>query len=190
MKENTSRLEAFSDAVFAIIITISVLNIHVPADASLHSLVKLIPAFLVYLISFQTVGTYWNNHHNLLPANTKITASVMWANLFLLFSLSLIPFSTGWVGQHIGKPWPTAFYSFVFLLCAISSLLLIWAINAQKINRSKSSLTLKNDWKIIATFILNFIGACVAVFVPLIAYICILLVAFIWLIPDRLSSKL
>ncbi|MBV9454875.1 MAG: DUF1211 domain-containing protein, partial [Rubrobacter sp.] len=114
----TARLEAFSDGVMAIIITITVLTIRVPDDATFSSLIALLPIFLIYIWSFQTVGTYWNNHHHLMRATSGVNAGVMWTNLHLLFWLSLIPFATEWLGDHVGEPWPTAVYCAVLLFAA------------------------------------------------------------------------
>ena len=116
----TSRLEAFSDGVLAIIITIMVLELKVPHDASLSALSHLWPVFVSYVLSFTYVGIYWNNHHHMLQASQTVTGGVLWANLHLLFWLSLLPFTTGWMGEnHFGK-WPTVLYGTNLLLCAIA----------------------------------------------------------------------
>src|SRR5215207_2513757 len=114
------RLEAFSDGVLAIIITIMVLEMKVPHSDTLASLQPLWPVFLSYLLSFVNVGIYWNNHHHLLQATERVTAGAMWANHHLLFWLSLIPFATGWMGQNHFDPAPTAVYGFVLLMCAVA----------------------------------------------------------------------
>ncbi len=115
---DTARLEAFSDGLMAIIITITVLSIRVPADATFSSLISVLPIFLIYMWSFQIVGTYWNNHHHLMRAASGVNAGVMWTNLHLLFWLSLIPSATEWLGGHVGEPWPTAVYCAVLLFAA------------------------------------------------------------------------
>lgn len=117
---NKSRLEAFSDGVLAIIITIMVLEIKAPEDDSFESLKALIPVFLSYVLSFVYVGIYWNNHHHILQVVKRINGSILWSNLFLLFWLSLIPFATSWIGEHHFLAVPMSIYGFVLLMCAIA----------------------------------------------------------------------
>ncbi len=117
---NKSRLEAFSDGVLAIIITIMVLEIKAPEDDSFESLKALIPVFLSYVLSFVYVGIYWNNHHHMLQVVKRINGSILWSNLFLLFWLSLIPFATSWIGEHHFLAVPMSIYGFVLLMCAIA----------------------------------------------------------------------
>src|ERR1700722_20436646 len=118
------RLEAFSDGVFAIIITITVLDLKIPHDASLAALRAALPEFLSYALSFTYVGIYWTNHHHMLQATRQVNGAVRWANLLLLFWLSLSPFVTGWLGENPGSPWPTALYGADFFLSGISFLIL------------------------------------------------------------------
>src|SRR4249920_3471460 len=115
-----ARLEAFSDGVIAIIITIMVLEMKVPHGDSLESLAPLIPVFLSYVLSFVYVGIYWNNHHHMLHACTKVSGSVLWANLHLLFWLSLFPFATGWMGENHFAPVPSAIYGVVLMMAALA----------------------------------------------------------------------
>src|ERR1700740_2129802 len=122
------RLEAFSDGVIAIIITIMVLDLHVPHDTSLAGLRPAIPTFLSYALSFVFVGIYWNNHHHLLHATQKVNGTSLWANLHLLFWLSLVPFVTGWMGENHFTTIPTALYGFVLLMCSIAYYLLTRAL--------------------------------------------------------------
>ncbi len=117
---NKSRLEAFSDGVLAIIITIMVLEIKAPEDYSFESLQHLIPVFLSYVLSFVYVGIYWNNHHHMLQVVKRINGSILWSNLFLLFWLSLIPFATSWIGEHHFSAVPMSIYGLVLLMCAIA----------------------------------------------------------------------
>ena len=117
---NKSRLEAFSDGVLAIIITIMVLEIKAPEDDSFESLQHLIPVFLSYVLSFVYVGIYWNNHHHMLQVVKRINGSILWSNLFLLFWLSLIPFATSWIGEHHFSAVPMSIYGLVLLMCAIA----------------------------------------------------------------------
>ena len=116
-----ARLEAFSDGVLAIIITIMVLELKVPHGEDLASLQPLVPVFLSYVLSFVYLGIYWNNHHHMLHATRKVTGAILWANLHLLFWLSLVPFVTGWMGENHFAAAPTALYGFVLLMAAISS---------------------------------------------------------------------
>src|SRR5512139_312939 len=120
----TNRLEAFSDGVLAIIITIMVLELKVPHDASLAALEALWPVFFSYILSFVYVGIYWNNHHHMMHVTERVSGSVLWANLHLLFWLSLLPFSTGWMGENHFARWPTMAYGANLLLCAAAYFLL------------------------------------------------------------------
>src|SRR5487761_2754023 len=122
------RLEAFSDGVIAIIITIMVLELKVPHDASIAALAPLIPVFLSYVLSFVYVGIYWNNHHHMLHVSKNVTGSILWANLHLLFWLSLFPFATGWMGENRFAPTPTAGYGLVLLMAASAYFILQRAI--------------------------------------------------------------
>ena len=124
----TDRLEAFSDGVLAVIITIMALGLRSPSGPDLHSLSQRLPALLVYILSFTFLGIYWNNHHHLLRAATRINAAVMWSNLFLLFWLSLIPVLTEWVARYYRSSWPAASYGFVGLAAAIAFTALMRAI--------------------------------------------------------------
>src|SRR6187200_2441071 len=117
---NKSRLEAFSDGVIAIIITIMILEIKAPESNSFESLISVIPAFLSYVLSFAYVAIYWNNHHHMLQVTKKVNGSVLWANIFLLFWLSLIPFGTSWIGSQNFSAVPMSLYGFILLMCAIS----------------------------------------------------------------------
>src|SRR6185312_12761289 len=132
-----NRIEAFSDGVLAIIITIMVLELHVPTSADISELQRLYPIFLTYILSFIYLGIYWNNHHHLLKAARKTTGSMMWANLHLLFWLSLFPFATGWMGENNFMPAPTAIYGAVLLMAAIAYYILQTFIVAQHGHGSK-----------------------------------------------------
>src|SRR5712664_3338141 len=128
----TGRLEAFSDGVIAIIITIMVLEMKVPHGSVLIDLAPLLPVFLSYVLSFVYVGIYWNNHHHMLHASSKVTGPVLWANLHLLFWLSLFPFATGWMGENHFAPWPSACYGIVLLMAAGAYWILEQAIIASE----------------------------------------------------------
>src|SRR5690349_3227445 len=142
-----NRLEAFSDGVLAIIITIMVLELKVPHGSDLASLKPLLPVFLSYILSFIYVGIYWNNHHHLLHATQKISGGVLWANLHLLFWLSLFPFATGWMGENHFTTTPTAAYGVVLLMAAIAYYVLQCTIIAQQGRDSLLAAAVGKDWK-------------------------------------------
>jgi len=143
----TSRLEAFSDGVLAIIITIMVLEMKVPHDASLAALWSLWPVFLSYILSFVYLGIYWNNHHHLLHTTQRVSGAILWANLHLLFWLSLIPFVTGWMGENHFASAPTAFYGIVLLMATIAYWILQQAIMAEQGRDSLLAVAIGNDLK-------------------------------------------
>src|SRR4051812_45361781 len=142
-----NRLEAFSDGVLAIIITIMVLELKVPHGSDLAALEPLLPIFLSYVLSFIYVGIYWNNHHHLLKASPHVNAGIMWSNLHLLFWLSLFPFVTGWMGENHFMPIPSAVYGAVLLLAAIAYYILQNRIIAAAGNESQLAHSLGRDWK-------------------------------------------
>ena len=182
---STARLEAFSDAVMAIIITITVLGIRVPADAIFSSLISLLPIFLIYIWSFQTVGTYWNNHHHLMRATSSVNAGVMWTNLHLLFWLSLIPFATEWLGDHIGEQWPTAVYCAVLLFAAAAYEMLERAIIKHQGKDSNLAAALGNDTKgkiSLLCFVLSVVTAFISAWI---SYALVVSTVVWWFIPDR-----
>src|SRR5262245_54139041 len=141
------RLEAFSDGVIAVIITIMVLEIKVPHGADLAALRPVLPVFLSYVLSFVIIGIYWNNHHHLLQTVEHVDAKIMWANLHLLFWLSLVPVCTGWVGEYPSDALPTAFYGFVFLMAGFAYLFLQKAIIAHHGEESKLATAIGEDFK-------------------------------------------
>ncbi|MFO0875587.1 MAG: TMEM175 family protein [Phycisphaerales bacterium] len=180
------RLEAFSDGVIAIIITIMVLELKVPHDAEhLADLRPLIPVLLSYVLSFVYVGIYWNNHHHMLHAANRVTGSVLWANLHLLFWLSLVPFVTGWMGENHFAAAPTALYGVVLLLCGASFLLLQRRIVACHGPESILAKAVGADRKGLASLILYLAAIPCAFVVPGISQAIYVLVALIWLVPDR-----
>lgn len=184
-----ARLEAFSDAVIAIIITITVLEFHIPEEYTFSALQPLIPLFIAYAISFHTIGTYWNNHHHLLRATKHISAGIMWANINLLFWLSLIPFCTGWLGKNHTEPVPTIVYSTVLLLCALSYTLLQTKVIEHASKREKLENELRSSRKGIIS-LACYAGAVVAgFFYPLVSDILILFVLVLWFIPDQRIEK-
>jgi TMEM175 potassium channel family protein len=182
---STARLEAFSDGVMAIIITITVLGIRVPADATFSSLMSLLPVFLVYIWSFQIVGTYWNNHHHLMSATSGVNAGVMWTNLHLLFWLSFIPFATEWLGGHVGEQWPTAVYCAVLLFAGAAYEMLERAIIRHQGKDSTLAAALGNDMKGKISLLCYVLSVVAAFIYPLISYALVIAVTVMWFIPDR-----
>jgi uncharacterized membrane protein len=180
-----NRLEAFSDGVLAIIITIMVLELVAPHGESITDLLPLIPTFLSYVLSFLYVGIYWNNHHHLLHAAHRVTGSILWANLNLLFWLSLFPFATAWMGETQFAPWPAFAYGVVLLLAAVAYEILQTAIVATEGKQSALAQAVGQDWKGKASLICYLVAISVALFWPWLAHILYVVVALIWLIPDR-----
>jgi uncharacterized membrane protein len=166
------RLEAFSDGVLAIIITIMVLELKVPHGSDPAALAPLVPALLGYLVSFVYVGIYWNNHHHLLHATRRIGGGVMWANLHLLFWISLVPFVTGWVGENPGASWPAALYGVVLLMAGVAWRFLVRAILAQNEGRSEIVELVKDDRKARLSTLLYAIAVGAAFARPWIAEAC------------------
>jgi uncharacterized membrane protein len=182
---NSSRLEAFSDGVIAIIITIMVLELKVPHGETFAALVPLIPVFLSYVLSFVYVGIYWNNHHHMLHLCDKVTGPILWANLHLLFWLSLFPITTAWVGESPAAAAPTALYGIVLLLAAIAYLILQQRIIAGQGTGSILKKAVGGDWKGKLSPALYVAGIAAAFCSPQLAHGLYLLVALLWLIPDR-----
>ena len=180
-----NRLEAFSDGVLAIIITIMVLDLRPPPSADISELKPLLPVFLTYVLSFIYLGIYWNNHHHLIKAAHRVNAAMMWANLHLLFWLSLFPFVTGWMGENHFTPAPTALYGAVLLLAAIAYFILQNVIIAQQGRDSKLAKSIGRDFKGKLSPVLYAAGIAVSFFAPWISCCLYVLVALMWLIPDR-----
>lgn len=181
----TARLEAFSDAVIAILITIMVLELRVPDETDLLALRDVLPVFLTYVLSFVNLGIYWNNHHHLMILTPRINGKILWANLHLLFWLSLVPFTTGWMGENDFAALPTAVYGVDLLLAAIAYFILQTAIVAEQGAGSKLAAALGSDLKgkispvlYTAAIPLAFVGTWIA----LALYV---VVALMWLVPDR-----
>ena len=179
------RLEAFSDGVMAIIITIMVLEIKVPHGDTLNDLRPLLPVLLSYILSFVYVGIYWNNHHHMLHATTTVTGAMLWANLHLLFWLSLFPFATGWMGENHFTALPTALYGAVLLMAAIAYYVLERTIIRAQGPESILLKAVGRDWKGKLSPLL-YVAAIVATLLsPAISQVLFVAVALIWLIPDR-----
>ena len=180
-----NRLEGFSDGVLAIIITIMVLEMKVPHEVELSALKPILPVFLSYVLSFIYVGIYWNNHHHLFHATKCVSAGILWANLHLLFWLSLFPFTTGWMGENHLAPTPTAVYGFVLLMAAISYVILERTIIAQQGADSLLSAAIGGDWKGKLSLVLYLSAIPLAFLSPWVAGGLYVFVALTWVIPDR-----
>jgi uncharacterized membrane protein len=178
------RLEAFSDGVIAIIITIMVLELQVPHGADLAALRPLLPIFLTYVLSFVMLGIYWNNHHHMLQMTGRCTGGVLWANLHLLFWLSLVPFVTGWMGENHVAPLPAAVYGVVMLCAAIAYTILQYTIIAAEGPQSKLAAAVQSDIKgkaSLAMYIAGIGASMVNAWVSVALYVA---VALVWLVPD------
>ncbi len=179
------RIEAFSDGVIAIIITIMVLELKVPHEATLEALRPVVPPLLTYALSFIYVGIYWNNHHHMLHAATRVSGGVLWANLHLLFWLSLIPFTTGWMGENHFQPVPTASYGLVLLLASIAYFILARALLAVEGPDSRLARAIGSDRKGQASTAIYVAAVPLAFVHPWLAIALYVLVGMIWLVPDR-----
>jgi len=183
------RLEAFSDGVIAIIITIMVLEMKVPHGDRVQDLVPLLPTFLSYVLSFVYVGIYWNNHHHMLQACTAVTGEMLWDNLHLLFWLSLFPFTTGWMGENHFTAVPTALYGLVLLMAAIAYLLLQRAIIRAQGPDSILKIAVGRDWKGKVSLVLYVVAIVATLRSSWIAQALYVIAALIWFIPDRRIEK-
>jgi len=181
----TTRLEAFSDGVLAIIITIMVLELKVPHGVELAALKPLLPRLLSYVLSFIYVGIYWNNHHHLFQATEQVTGGILWANLHLLFWLSLFPFTTGWMGENGLAAIPTAVYGFVLSMAAIAYIVLEHAIIAKEGRDSLLAQAVGREWKGKLSLVLYVAAIPLAFVSSWIASGLYAFAALLWLIPDR-----
>jgi uncharacterized membrane protein len=186
---NTSRLEAFSDGVLAIIITITILELHTPSAPTLYALVDILPSLLIYVISFITIGVYWNNHHHLLKLVNTVDGKIMWLNLHLLFWLSLIPLTTIWFGDYYEEAWPTAIFSFVMLMSALAYTFLQMQILKKQVDNPELLATFEDDKKGRLSLFFYVLATGVAFIDPIISYISIALVTAMWFVPDRRITK-
>jgi len=185
-----SRLEAFSDGVLAIIITIMVLELHVPHGADIGALRPMLPTLLSYLLSFVYIGIYWNNHHHLLHATRQVHGSVLWANLHLLFWLSLLPFATGWMGASGFAPDPTAVYGMVLLMSGVAYWILVQTIIASEGEDSLVRKAVGNDRKGVISVVMYAVAIPCGFVAHWVAHSIYILVALIWLIPDRRIERI
>lgn len=186
---HTARLEAFSDGVIAIIITIMVLELRMPENANFSSLLPLYPKFLSYLLSFVYVGIYWNNHHHLFQTIEKVNGKILWANLTLLFCLSLVPLSTAWMGENHFAGNPAALYGISLMLCATAWTVLVQiAVNHEGKN-SRIGKALRNKTKEYSSIAIYLIGVFASFYLPIVSIIGYAIVALIWLVPDTRIEK-
>lgn len=184
-----TRLEAFSDGVIAIIITIMVLEMKVPHGETVDALLPLFPVFLSYILSFVYVGIYWNNHHHMLHTVNRVSGSVLWANLHLLFWLSLFPFATGWLGENHFAALPSALYGMILLMAACAYFILQHALIASEGENSLLKAAVGRDRKGKASVVLYVIAVIVAFWFTWVAQLIYIAVAIMWLIPDRRIEK-
>jgi uncharacterized membrane protein len=184
------RLAAFSDGVIAIIVTIMVLELHVPHGSDASALAAIAPSFLTYVLSFIYVGIYWNNHHHLLHTVTRVDGLILWANLHLLFWLSIIPVATAWMGQNLSAPLPTAIYGASLLMPSVAYAVLQRAIVHQHGKQSVLAEALGRDFKGKMSPILYGAAIVLAFVNPWISIALYVLVAMIWLVPDRRIERI
>jgi uncharacterized membrane protein len=182
-------MEAFSDGVLAIIITIMVLEMKVPHGTDFNSLYPLLPVFLSYILSFINLGIYWNNHHHLLQAAEKVNGSILWANLHLLFWLSLLPFVTGWMGENNFASLPVALYGGVLISAAIAYFILVRTLITHHGTDSTIAIAVGNDFKGKISVVIYAVAIPLAFVMSLLAGGLYVLVAVMWLIPDRRIEK-
>ena len=183
------RMEAFSDGVIAILITIMVLELKVPREADLVALLPLVPVFLSYVISFLFLGIYWSNHHHLLQAIKHVDGRILWANLHLLFWLSLVPFVTGWVGENNFASWPVACYGVVLLFAAIAYFILTRVLIALHGRDSVLATAVGRDFKGKVSVVIYLSAIPISFVNSWFAFALYALVAVMWLIPDRRIEK-
>lgn len=181
----TSRLEAFSDGVLAIIITIMVLEMKVPHGTDFAALKPLIPVFFSYVLSFVYLGIYWNNHHHMMHITHRVSGGVLWANLHLLFWLSLVPFVTGWMGENHFAPVPVALYGGVLLAAALAYTILLRAILRAEGPHSRLAHAVGRDRKGNLSLALYVVGIVASFFTVRVAGAAYIAVALIWLVPDK-----
>lgn len=179
------RLEAFSDGVMAIIITIMVLELKVPHEPNIDALIPLIPVFISYFLSFLFIAIYWNNHHHLFQAVQKVNGPTLWANMHLLFWLSLVPFVTGWMGENHFSPWTVALYGADMLLAGIAYFILTKTLIAHHGKESSIARAIGNDFKSKISLVVYIIGTSLSFYNSWISLSLYFLVSLMWLVPDK-----
>jgi uncharacterized membrane protein len=182
-------LEAFSDGVIAIIITIMVLELKVPHGSDLSALRPLIPVLSCYVLSFVFLGVYWNNHHHLLKAAHQINGKILWANLHLLFWLSLVPFTTSWMGETKFSPWPVAIYGMIMFFSGVAYSILTKTLIANHGHESNLAQALKSDVKGKASICIYGLAIPLALIKPLLSCVLYIVVTLLWLVPDHRIEK-
>ncbi len=183
------RLEAFSDGVFAVIITIMVLDMKVPRGTDLQALKSVVPVFLCYVLSYLYVGIYWSNHHHLLHASERVTGGILWANLALLFFLSLAPFTTAWMGENNFAPLPVAAYGIMLLFAGIAYFVLTKSLIAHHGHNSVLARSIGRDWKGTVSVVVYAVAIPLSFVSPWLACGGYTFVALMWLLPDRRIEK-
>jgi uncharacterized membrane protein len=183
------RLEAFSDGVIAIIITIMVLELRVPVGDNIKDLAPVLPVLFSYILSFVYIGIYWNNHHHMIYAVDRINGAVLWANLHLLFWLSLIPFVTAWMGENHFSKWPVVLYGVVLIMNAIAYTILCWLLVGEAGPASPLAIALGKDWKGKLSLVTYVVAIGLAFFNSWLGFGLYVLVAVIWFIPDQRIEK-
>lgn len=186
---NKTRLEAFSDGVMAIIITIMVLELKLPSGSDFSSLIPLIPVFISYVLSFAFIGVYWSNHHHLIQAVNKVSGSILWANLHLLFWLSLIPFCTGWIGVNGFSSVPVALYGVVIICSAVAYYILAQMLVSYHGKNSALATAIGRGKKELISISIIAAGIVLSFFFPRLAYSLYAVVVIMWIKPDRRIEK-
>lgn len=187
---NKGRLEAFSDGVLAIIITIMVLELKAPEEVTFGALIPKLPVFISYVVSFTYVGIYWNNHHHLLQITEKVNGKILWANLHLLFWLSLVPFATSWIGENHVESIPVAFYGFILMMSGIAFYLLSKVIIKTHGEDFALKQIIKGDRKEVYSILIYLIGIIFSFISPWIGIISYIIPALMWLMPDKKIEKI
>lgn len=185
----TGRLEAFSDGVLAIIITIMVLGISAPEDYTFKALKPILPVFLTYLLSFIYIAIYWNNHHHLLQAVNKVNGKILWANLNLLFWLSLFPFATDWMGKNYFEANPVAVYGLVLFMAAVAFKIMVHSVIQNEGENSNVGKVYSNDKRMNISLLLYFTGVVISFLLPIISLLIYWGVALMWIVPDPRIEK-
>jgi len=185
-----NRLEAFSDGVLAILITILAIGLKAPQGQDIRELASLIPKLLSYALSFIYIGAFWINHHHMLHTVRKVTSSILWANIHLLFWLSLLPFSTSWMGENFFAPWPVTIYGIVFLLATLSYFLLQYTIIRSEGKNCELKKAVGHDVKGKLSVLCCITAVGVALVLPWLAQVLYVAVVLMWLIPDRRIENL
>lgn len=184
-----NRMEAFSDGVLAIIITIMVLELHMPDGATFDAIKSIIPTFIAYILSYLYVGIYWNNHHHLVSTLSKVSGKILWFNLHWLFWMSLLPMATKWLGAYPFRTAPTFVYGFILFMCAISYYLLQIEVLKQHKKYSKLKQIFGRDLKGKISIILYLTITICALFLPILSYVLLFVPTLLWVIPDRRIEK-